>query len=404
MANELAKINPESMAETVQQLPDITAWIQRNHDKGLAKGQSLLDTIESNGGSIDAEMYAEIGTFIENAKKARKMMNEKRAPITQLMDSYRSVFTSLENDMDPTKPGTIPAMLQQKRNEYAAEVQRKAQEEQRRRQAESMRTQALEGYKTKVLEEWSGRVNWLCEQCGVAIKKQFDALTLQNYEGVRDYIETFKERLPMSQLIWNLQTESRVPRPSEIPEEFNLAEVRMQVYTANCKTMEDRFAEVAKKTKQTYLDMMPAKKEQLELAAFDEEAAKAREAEIKAHEQAEAEKMRQAQEQADVKMKQEAEMKSQQAVANSLFGDMEQASLAPVVKTKTKKVMKITSPEGFLPLLTYWWSNEGCHQSVEDLTKTFKKMITYAEKAANGKNQEFVQGDGITWEDEVTAK
>lgn len=404
MSNELARINPEALTATVQQLPDITAWIQRNHDKGLAKGQALLDTLEGNGGSMDDQMYASAGEFIELAKKCKKLMNEKRAPITQLMDSYRSVFTSLENDFDVTKHDSIPGKLQAYRNRYAAEVERKRQEEARKANAEAMKAQALERYKSDVLAEWQAYVKWLCEYCVEAIKKQFDAMTLQNYEGIKDYIENFKELLPMTKLLGNLQTESRVARPNEIPEDYNLAEVRMQVYTANCKAMEGQFADVARKTKQTYLDMLSAKKNQLELAAFDKDAALQAEAEIKAHEQAEAEKLRQEQEQAAMRTKQEAELKGQQAVTATLFSSMEQAGQAAAVKTKTKKVLRITSPEGFLPLLTYWWSNEGCHQSVEDLTKTFKKMITYAEKAANGKNQEFVQGEGITWEDEVTAK
>lgn len=404
MANELARINPETMAATVQSLPQITTLIQSQHDKGVALGQALIDTIQANGDVVTPELYEQIGEYIDKAKRCKAMMYDKRSPITQLMDSYRKVFTGLEGDLDVTDPKSVPGILQQYRNKYAAEVERKRQEEARKANAEAMKLQAVERYKADVLAEFQARVNWLCEQCPVQIKMQFDKMDLKNYEGIRNYIENFKERLSMDQLVGKLPMESRLPRPAEIPADYNLTEVRMKVYTANCKAMEDQFAAVAAKAKQNYLDMLTAKKEQLELAVFDEEAAKAKEAELKAHEQAEAEKLKREQEEAAAKAKMEAELKGQQTVAASLFAGMEQAGMQTEVKTKTKKVIKITSKNAFLSLLNFWWINEGQNLELEDLQKTFKKMITFAEKKANGKAQEIVTGEGISWEDEITAK
>ena len=52
-----------------------------------------------------------------------------------------------------------------------------------------------------------------------------------------------------------------------------------------------------------------------------------------------------------------------------------------------------------------WWSKEGRFLSMEELSKIFKKQITFCEKLANDKdNPELISSPFVRYEDEVKAK
>lgn len=407
---ELAKINQGALTEIVQSLPGHVDWIQRNHDKGINKGVELLNSITSNGGRITTrEQYDEVGKYLENAKKAKAAMLERRSPVTQLMDSYRKVFTSLENDFDEKNLATVPGQLKAMRDRYAADAERARQQKAREAQEQALAEQALETYKAGVREECYAHMKYLCDECAKLMKKQFDAITLKNYYAIKTYIENFKEEVTKGMMIGKIQTECHVKVPENLPNglsrDFNaLQQIRMEVYNSCESELMMSFTLFCRKTKQNYLDLMVAKKQQLELAEKDAAKAAEQEAEIKRKLAEDAAKAEQERKETEAKERQKAEMEAQQRIAMGLFGSMEQAGVDTGVKTKTKKVLRITSKQAFLSLLNYWWLNEGQSLDIDELSKTFKKMITYAEKRANAKESEMVTGEGIEFIDEVTAK
>lgn len=405
MANELQTINPETMAATVQSLPEITAWIAGNHDRGLAKGKALLDTIEANGG-LDAETDEAAKAYIEAAGKCKSKMFEMRSPVTQLMDQYRKVFTSLEGDFDKTNTNTIPGKLQALRNKYAAELKAKAEAEARKAQEVSMQLQVLERYKQSVLGEFVNKVTAMTNQQVGYIRQSFENCNLENYDQVYAYIENMPEHFTLEQMVGNLcmHNGSAIPLPQGFPADFNFVETRMKIYTKAAAQQDAQYNQTIKQNKASYLEMLQAKKKQMELAKVDAEAAKAKAEEIKRHQEEEDRRIALEQQQAAEKARKEAELASQQGMAMSLFGNMEAQAAQPAVKTKTKKVIKIDSKNGYLQLLNFWWVNEGQNLDLDELAKVFKKMVTYAEKRANAKDPEFIQGEGITFEDEVIAK
>ena len=72
-------------------------------------------------------------------------------------------------------------------------------------------------------------------------------------------------------------------------------------------------------------------------------------------------------------------------------------------KTKVTKKINLLNPEGIMPILSLWWSKEGCTLTVEELAKMFKKQITFCEKMAN-KEDIFVNDENVEYVDEVKAK
>lgn len=155
------------------------------------------------------------------------------------------------------------------------------------------------------------------------------------------------------------------------------------------------------------LDTLPSKKTELERMQKANEEEKARmAAELKAREEAEAKRI-----EAERKHKEEEEtakkkMQQEAAEVGNLFG--QQAIVTPAgyqPKTSVKKRLVFHDAQGVLAALSLWWSKEGQYQSVEDLSKVFKKQITYCEKLANDKDHpEFISSTSVSYEDEVKAK
>ena len=159
MSTELTIFEPQNFGEIVKAAPQAYTENKVSNERCLQFGQALLDRANSEGMS-DA-LDQEIAIFIERAKKTLKKMNGKRSSVTQLFDTIRSAYTGLENDVDPAKKGTIPAQLQEKRNQYAAKKREEYEAELRRRQLEQAKTNAKEKYATEVHEDLLRQFNAL---------------------------------------------------------------------------------------------------------------------------------------------------------------------------------------------------------------------------------------------------
>ena len=100
--------------------------------------------------------------------------------------------------------------------------------------------------------------------------------------------------------------------------------------------------------------------------------------------------------------KQKAEMARQQAEMESLFGQQAVVSSGYQPKVKVAQKINLLNPEGIMPILSMWWSKEGCHLSVEELTKMFKKQITFCEKLA--KEGTYISDESVEYVEDVKAK
>lgn len=399
MQNQLVKIDTNRLTETVSTLPGITSWIQRNHDKGLSAGQTLLDTIEAAGG-MTRETYEAAATYIANAKKAASMMNEKRSPVTRLMDEFRKCFTSLESDFNPNDPNTIPGKLQAMRNEFARKEREREEKERREQQAKAAMDAALQRYRRDVADEFFRQADSEVATRIAIVKKAFDEMTISMYDFTVKRISSVSDEFVLNQLLGTLVNSngSQVPVPMEIAPNVDTMAIRMAVY----REMEGKVKEFAtskvKKAKQDYTDLLPNRLRQLQMEAVDAEKAKAEAEAIRKHEEEMAAKAREEQE----AQKALADKAAQQQEAMNLFGQIGQQGSD--IKTKTKKVIVVKSPEAFSRIIGWWWAAEGSHKTVDELMKEFKKMVTFVEKQANKKDPVFIECDDIEYVDEVVAK
>ena len=402
MANELTIIKSENIQTIVQMTPENHQLNVQSHDKCISYGQQLLARIQQQG--MTDELDQQAAKYIDAARKTVAKMNDRRSPLTKLFDQIRSEFTRLEGDIDPTKAGTLPNQLQQLRNKFAAQ---KREEEERRRREEQLRQQHEAALKqlrgdldTDYRLQLSDAVSRQCNDMG----RLYESVTLDNHIIVEGQFKGWDCRLSTA----GIQT--RVTKPYLLTqEEYN--SIVQDVWESISSELQETYAAELAKYRDSCLDRLPSKKQELERAAqaSAEEAERIRR-EMEERDRAEAARQEAERKEAERKQREAAELKKQQTEMGSLFDQQAVAASTPVVegytpKTSVKKKLVPLAPEAFTEIFSMWWVEEGCKLSIDDLAKMFKKQITFCEKKANDKtNPVFIKSELIEYKDDVRAK
>lgn len=398
MSNELTIIRPENMNEIMQAAPKSYELNRISRDNCVNFGQNILYTIQQQG--MNDELDKQAASFIDKARRTVKVMNERRSPVTKLFDQVRAAYTAIENEVDPAKAGTIGYQLQQLRNQYAAkkraEEEKRLCEEMARRQAE----EAARKFRMDVEEDLKQQFQRLVNDAINEITMADNGLTLENYDNTLALLKSTKayvdKGLP-SEWFAKLRTFVRIPAGVDTAEIET--EIKQRLHKQFC---EQYMAEVGDTLDYT-LDRLPSKKANLEkIAKADAEEAARIKAEMEARRKAEAERMEQERAAREAEERRRAELERKTAEMASLFDGQAVAS-AYQPKTKVTKKISLLNSDGIMPILSLWWSKEGCTLTVEELAKMFKKQIAFCEKLAN-KEDIFVSDESVEYVDEVKAK
>lgn len=398
MTQHLTIIQTENIQTIVQAAPQAFQDNKLSQQRCDEAGQAIYNAIKTQGMTDALDQQAAV--YIEKARKTVKKMNERRAPVTKLFDDIRKEFTAMENSIDPLKPGTVPYVLQQQRNQFAArkhaEEERKRRLELERQQAEAVRATLLQDIEDDFRNQFSAYIAKACN----ALTAIDAAVTLDNYEASYKTVKNYCCTLP-ADFITGLQTAF-----INIPVGISVSELNKAEETVKSKLAEQFHAQFAfelESTRDYILDRLPSKKANLQRIAQADAEEKARiKAEMEARrlkDEAEREAERRRKE---AEQRKQAEVARQQAEMDTIFS--QQATLQDYQpKTKVSKKIELLSPEGILPVFSMWWSKEGCKMSVEDIAKMFKKQITFCERLAN-KDEVFIKDANLNYIDDVKAK
>lgn len=401
--NELIKV--EEITSIMQGAPGVITVNQNSVTKCKEAGQALLDTIAGNG-CIDFDgLDEQVAAYIEKSKVTVKKMNERRTPITQLLTRVSKIFTGFENEIDITKSDTIPFQLQQYRNRYAAaklaERQKREAEEKRKLDIENEKAYFKTEYKKGLYSYFNSFLSGNLSK----LQLLFDSMTLENFNDNKSKIIGFPSVYDPSSLrnsyIEQISTayisgaDKMVIRGEIINE---LSRELTEMYSGqivNKKTeLQDLFTSKYIELK----EIADAKlKNQAEYERLQAEKAERERLEAERIRREEAERIRRQQE--------ELERQKQSDQMNNLFNAaavVSAPSAGPVAKVSKK--IKINTPAGFLQVYQLWFQEEGMKLSIEELEKIHKKMITFCEKLANGKKEEYINSPYIEYVDDVKAK
>lgn len=398
MSNELAIIRKENIDIIVSNAPAAYNENTVSHDRCLDAGRKLLAQMQQ--GMTD-ELDQQAAVFIEKARKTVHKMNDKRSSLTKLFDEIRSTFTGMENDIDPTKANTVPYLIQLERNRYAA---KKREEEQRRQREAMLRQQAEQArakYRTDCDNDYRNSFRGHLDFYIDGLRGLFQDVTLDNYDQRLADIQNASISFPAdyAQIV-----RSTAPLPmSGMVSADELQQIRTASLSALLPTFIKEFELSMQSEKQRILQLMPSKRQELERAAkaSAEEAERIRQ-QMAEREKAETARLEQERAAREQQQRMEADMKQKKAEIGGLFDQASVATPTYQPKTSVKKKLVPLNVEAFPEIISLWWTKEGCRLSIDELSKMFKKQITFCEKCA--KEGELIQSEHICYEDEVKAK
>lgn len=394
---QLAIIKPESIQMIVQAAPQSFNENRISHDRCIAAGMGILQSINAEG--MTDELDKKAASFIDKARRTVKAMNEKRSPVTKLFDEIRSTFTILENEIDPSKSGTVPYQLQQHRNQYAA---MKRAEEERRRQEEMKRIKAeqeLAKFRNDLEDDFKQQFQALVNRALNQINSVDNNLTLDNYEQSMIVLKNIQAESKGVPVAW---VEECLHATIRIPSGIDISAEESDMKTKLLKQFDQQYALEVGDTVGAVIDRMPSKKTQLEkIAVANAEEAERLRQQMGQREREEAQRQEAERIKREQEEKAKTEMERKAGQMTSLFDAQAASSYQP--KAKVTKKLNVLNPDGIMQVISLWWSKEGCNMTTEELSKVFKKQITFCEKLAN-KEGVFIEHESIEYVDEVKAK
>ena len=399
MATELIKI--DEAKNILSSFPDIMGKNTNSVKKCNEAGQALLDTIEGEG--MNETIDQATADYLKKVSVTLKNMDERRKPITQIFDRIRSFFTSQEKQIDPKDPSTIPGKLVIKRNEYA---KFKYEEEQKRKREAEQRARIeteKANYRQIIGDSLLSYFNQYLSSKVSELQGIFSNLTYENFDREVIGITVFQTDYPKSHFD-KFSADSATYYISQETKQ----EIRREVLEGKYEQHAQQYKAKIVSVKQDLTDRVPSKRkelaelEQLRLANA-EEAAKAEELRKQREKEAAAKRMEELKKEEEA-AKQEAALKAQQSSIGSLFMEAAASIAPPPTNAKVKEKIVVLHQQGYLEIFQMWWINEGQTLPVEELEKIFKKMITYCEKQANGKDQKHIESKFIRYEADVKAK
>lgn len=397
MSQELTIVKQENIQTIVSAAPQSYQENRISRERCLTAGQKILDAIAQQG--MTDELDRQAASYIEKSRKTVKKMNELRSPVTKLFDDIRKEYTTMENDIDPTKSGTIPFLLQQERNKYATkkreEEERRRREELARQQAEKARTQM----KQDIEDDFNNQYNTMLNASINGLTELDNSITLENFAEVEKQVRAYSVTLP-EDFLFNLHTTIRIPAGITIDE---VRKMEIQVKEQLAKKFTDMYQFEMQENKDFIIDRLPSKKTNFERIKQSnaEEAARIK-AEMEERERKEAAAKEEERKRKEEEERAKTEMERKSAEIGGLFG--EQAVVVGYQpKVKVTQKIALVNPEGIMAIIGMWWSKEGCTLSTDELSKMFKKQITFCEKLAN-KDGIYLEDESVDYIDDVKAR
>ena len=355
--NSLIKV--EEFNQIMQSAP---ATLQRNQTSVSTcnqAGQTLLDTIEAEGGISSDELDAKVSEYLAKTKITIENMNKRRKPLTQLLATVSKSFTSLESAIDVKSVTTIPYKLQQARNKYAA----KKIAEQKRREEEARRKQMLENEKAQYRSDISVMLDTAyaayVEKHINALNSMFNRTTLATYNDVCRRISETSINFSWSAFVENVSDNKQT---FYMDAETRKA-IKNEVAIQKKKDFTERYRFEIEGTKQDLIDKLPSLRKQLEeqeeLRRTNAVEAARMEEERKQQEAEERKKQEEERKRREEEAKAKAAAEKSAAEVQAAF-DFSAASMSPTpTKAKVKKKIQITNPQGFMQVYQMWFMREG---------------------------------------------
>lgn len=373
-------------------------------NKGIQKGQGLLDTIEAEG--MSPELDEACNEYLSQVAGAKTKMNERRSPITKILTAIQGEFTRLENSLDKSKEGTIPYKIQAARNELARTVALEQQRKQRELQNKQLADQERIGLKIRVQLRVREKYNEILFTLKKKYNEIFNTLNLDNVAEAKDMIAkmpTDYPELKFKEISCAVTSVYLTPDQLEMLVYNSRAELYLECAADFKKNMEEL---------QHYLiDQIPARKTELEEIEIAEKADKKKAEQL----QKDAE-LRQQEE--TLRLAKENQQKEQMAVASAntatLVGNAElefdkELGTAEILSDQTQTVkhsyvIKVMSRQGWMQIVNMWFTHCAMNVAHDKFgAKKLESMKADLEKLAFAGGPRLEDSGHLVYEQDIKA-
>lgn len=394
-----------------QELPaiaaDAPAILAKNTDwmnKGIAKGQGLLDTIEAEG--MSPELDEACNEYLAQVATAKTNMNARRAPITKMLTAISKEFTRLENSLDKTDSSTIPFKIQAARNELARTILLEQQRKQAELRTKQLADQERIDLKIKVQLRVREKYNEILFNFKKKYNDVFNTMNLENVEAIKESLSKIPTSYPEEKFKEISCTVTAIYlKPDQL--EMTVYNARAELYLECAADFKKNMEEL-----QHYLiDQIPARKNELEEIELAQKADKKLAEQMKKDAE-----LRQQEE--TIRLAKENQQKEQMALASantatlvgnaSLEFDKEVAQ-AEIFSGNTQSVkhsyvINVMSATGWMMVINLWFKHYGNKTSLDKIAgKKPESMKADLEKLAFNGGEILENSGHLVYEKDVKA-
>ncbi len=260
--NSLQLIATNDVVAIIETAPAVLDRNKQAIEKINQKAKYLLDKRTELG--MSAELDAELNDFLVKVRDAKAAALARRTNLTQLFDSVKKSFTTIEAAMDPKTEGTMVAAVQEARNEWARTL---AEQEKKRLQDELLKkNQAAEltGLTYKIESRFREHFKLLLNEQLTQMQETFNKLTLPKFEEMCNQIKAAPENYPHGHFMSFSPDFTRevIYNPKEIAEDLVAKTKDSGLYDV----LFNEWLNAVQNKKQSLVDMMPGKLESLKKA------------------------------------------------------------------------------------------------------------------------------------------
>jgi len=397
-------INEETFSQVIQKAPEALNLNQTSIFKAKQAGQVLLDTIE--GSDMSDLLDDKCNSYQLALKKTLEVMQERRKPVTQIINEIAKLFTSLEAEIDPKRPESIFSKIQLHRNKYAQQkleiLKQKEREAQRKLQSDKEKIEITSRITISLHQYFNNHLG----QAVVHLNRLFDSIALSNFVLVKQEIESYVEVYSYTHYKAFAPSMSDKYAVYNTPEQVSTIITNVVDVNSLYSQFADKFKQTISEQKMSILDRFQSKLELLNEIAINEKNNKEEADRLKAiKEQERIDNERIAREEAEKRQTtavSQAESTKQAEQMQTLF-DVAADMQGPATSAKEAYVIDILNTAGWLLIAQFYFEKEGMKETPEKLEKkTLGQMKSFCEKYAL-KNEELIKSPYLVYREVAKA-
>lgn len=386
------------MSELIQysELNNAVAVLDNNKTRVANALNACQSTLAAMQQGLTDEIDQSAAELISKVKKTIDFVNNQRKPVTQSLDAIKKEFTSIEAELDPTKPGTVPYQIQQLRNGFAQQKLEHANLLRKQQEAEQMREHQKIQLRADIEIRLSNYFLTYKNDCHLEMVEAFNKATVNNFGERIQFIEAYNNQYPNDHFNQFFMTtvSPGLLSPDEvrwIKEE--VMQGKFEAYVLDFQTnINHTRTDLLSRADSRYNELLDieiadeAQRQILLLAQQQADKAEADRIALETAQQAEAVRI-------------EAESTSQQSTLNLSFSK-------PTIEAPSRTGYEITvnNNAGYGMIYMFWFEREGIALAPDKIEKTsIGQMKAYAEKVAH-KSDEKIKSPFLSYKEIVKAK